>query len=121
MRRSYLHFLDDIKEASGKIQDYTKGMSYEQFLADHRTQDAVIRNFEVIGEAIKNLPGEVKSRYPAVEWKQVAGLRDVIAHGYFHIDFEVIWEIVTDRIPGFKKDIAKILREETRREKEALK
>jgi len=81
-------------------------------------KDAVIRNFEVIGEAIKNLPDDVKARYPGVEWKQTAGLRDVIAHGYFHIDFEVIWEIVTDRIPGFKKDIAKILREETRHEKE---
>jgi uncharacterized protein with HEPN domain len=121
MHRSHLHFLDDIKEAAGKIQDYTKGMSYEQFLADLRTQDAVIRNFEVIGEAIKNLPDDVKARNPAVAWKQVAGLRDVIAHGYFHIDFEVIWEIVSDRIPVFKKDIAKILREETRREKEAHK
>ena len=121
MHRSYLHFLDDIKEAAGKIQDYTKEMSYEEFLADRRTQDAVIRNFEVIGEAIKNLPDTVKTRHPTVEWRQIAGLRDVIAHGYFHIDFEVIWEIVTDRIPEFKKNIAKILREETRREKEAQK
>lgn len=118
MRRTSLHFLDDIKEASGKIGKYTAGMSYEQFLADEKTQDAVIRNFLVIGEATKNLPADIKNRYPAVEWKQVAGLRDVMAHGYYRIDYEVIWEIITRRLPAFRKDIGKILKEEIRREKE---
>jgi uncharacterized protein with HEPN domain len=58
-----------------------RGMSYKQFLSDKRTQDAVIRNFEIIGEAAKNLPDDPKARYPAVAWKQVAGLRDILAHG----------------------------------------
>jgi uncharacterized protein with HEPN domain len=119
MRRSHLHFLDDIKEACGNIQTYTKGMSYRQFLSDRLTQDAVIRNFEVIGEATNNLPEDLKARYPSVAWKQIAGLRDILAHGYFRIDYEVVWGIVTDRIPGFKKDIAKILKEEERREKDS--
>jgi uncharacterized protein with HEPN domain len=118
MHRTSLHFLEDIKEAAGKIRKYTTGMSYEQFLADQKTQDAVIRNFLVIGEATKNLSADIKDRYPGVEWKQVAGLRDVMAHGYYRIDYEVIWEIITSRLPGFRKDIGKILKEEIRREKE---
>jgi len=118
MRRTSLHFLDDIKEASGKIKKYTAGMSYDEFLQDIKTQDAVIRNFEIIGEATKNLPADFKDRYPAVEWKQVAGLRDVMAHGYYRVDFEVIWEIIKVKLPGFSKDITKILKDEIRLEKE---
>jgi uncharacterized protein with HEPN domain len=118
MRRTVLHFLEDIREATGNIKKYTDGMSYEQFLVDRRTQDAVIRNFEIIGEATKNLPEDLKARYPDVAWRPVAGLRDIVAHGYYRIDYEVIWGIITDRLPGFKKDIAKILKEELRREKE---
>ncbi len=121
MHRSYLHFLDDIKDAAGKIREYTDGMTYHEFLKDRRTQDAVIRNFEIIGEATKNLPNDLKARYPTVEWKQIAGLRDIIAHGYFRIDYEVLWGIISDSLPAFGKDIAKILREETRREKEFQK
>ncbi len=71
----------------------------------------------VIGEAVKNLPEELKTRYPEISWKQVAGLRDILAHGYFRIDHDVVWGIITERIPGLKKDIARILREEERREK----
>ncbi len=118
MRRSHLHFLDDIGEACGNILSYTKEMSYQVFASDRRTQDAVIRNFEIIGEAVKNLPDDFKNRYPSVAWKQVAGLRDILAHGYFRVDYEIVWGIISDRIPGFKKDIAKILREEERREKD---
>ena len=66
MHRTVLHFLDDIKEAAGKIKKYTTGMTYEQFLGDPRTQDAVVRNFEIIGEATKNLPEDLKARYPGV-------------------------------------------------------
>lgn len=118
MPRSHLHFLDDIGEACGNILSYTKGMSYQEFASDRRTQDAVIRNFEIIGEAVKNIPDDLKNRHPSVAWKQVAGLRDILAHGYFRVDYEVFWGIVTERIPGFKKDIAKILREEELREKD---
>jgi len=86
-----------------------------------RTQDAVVRNFEIIGEATKNLPDDFKTLYPSVAWKQVAGLRDVIAHGYFRVDFEVLWEIITDTLPDFKIQILKILKKERKREKELQK
>lgn len=121
MHRTVLHFLDDIKEAAGKIKKYTTGMTYEQFLKDPRTQDAVVRNFEIIGEATKNLPEDLKTRYPNVAWKQVAGLRDIMAHGYYRIDYETLWEIITTRIPGFRKDIVKILKEESQREEKVQK
>lgn len=63
----------------------------------------MIRNFEVIGEATKNLPGDLRARYPAIEWRQVAGFRDIIAHGYFRIDYEILWGIVTEKVPVLKK------------------
>ncbi len=116
MHRSYLHFLSDIKEAAGKILEYTEGMTYEDFRTDGRTQDAVIRNFEVIGEATKNLPDDLRARYPAIEWRQVAGFRDIIAHGYFRIDYEILWGIVTEKVPGLKQEIGRILKEEKKRE-----
>jgi uncharacterized protein with HEPN domain len=121
MHRSYLHFLDDIRDAAGKIREYTDGMSYQKFLKDHRTQDAVVRNFEIIGKALKNLPDDLRERHRTVEWRQVAGFRDVIAHGYFRIDYEILWGMVTETIPGFEKEITKILREETKRENESRK
>lgn len=119
MHRTWLHFLDDIREAVESITTYTAGMTYEQFLADKKTQDAVVRNFEIIGEAIKNLPEDLKARYPSVAWKRISGLRDVISHGYFRVDNEVIWGLIAERIPGFKTEMANILAEETRREKES--
>jgi len=117
MRRTSLHLLDDIKEAIGKIDEYATGLSFEQFLADRRTQDAVVRNFEIIGEATKNLPDDLKNRYPVINWKRITGLRDVMAHGYYRVDYEVLWEVIMNHLPAFKKDITKIIREETRREK----
>ena len=121
MHRTALHFLDDIREAIDKIQTYTAGISYKMFLADHKTKDAVVRNFEIIGEAVKNLPEELKSRHPSVAWKQIAGLRDVMAHGYYRVDYEVLWGVITEILPGFKTDCAKILRLEALREKKSHK
>ena len=94
MRRTALHFLEDIREATGNIRNYTEGMTYDEFLADRKTQDAVVRNFEIIGEAAKNLPDDLKARYSDVAWRQVAGLRDIMAHGYFRVDYETLWEII---------------------------
>lgn len=121
MHRTVLQYLDDIFEAIHNIEDDTEGISFDGFKADRRRQDAVIRNFEIIGEATKKLSPDFKDRYPAVAWKQVAGLRDVIAHGYFRVDYEVIWGIVTRTVPGFKTAIGKIRKEERQREKESRK
>ena len=121
MHRTQLQYLDDIFEAIRNIEDDTTGISSEEFVADRRRKDAVIRNFEIIGEATKKLSADLRDRYPSVAWKQIAGLRDVIAHGYFHVDYEIIWGIITHTVPGFKTAIAKIRKEEQRREKEFRK
>lgn len=112
MHRTFLHYLHDIHEAAGRIRKYTAGMSIQEFSSDKKTQDAVIRNFEIIGEATKNLPVDLRDRYPAVEWRQVAGLRDVIAHRYYRVDVDILWEIIQKKIPVLRREIGKILKEE---------
>jgi len=112
MHRTVLHFLDDIEESLDNILKYTRGMTREEFLANPMARDAVAWNFEVIGEAVKNLPDDLKARYPAVEWRKIAGLRDTIVHGYFRIDYEVLWGIIETDIPHFHNRIREIIEEE---------
>ncbi|MEN6610813.1 MAG: DUF86 domain-containing protein [Methanoregulaceae archaeon] len=115
MRRTTLQYLDDILEAIGNIEEDSQGITFEEFTRDRRRRDAVIRNFEVIGEAIKNLPADLKARYPDTDWKKIAGFRDVLTHAYFGIKTTVLWDNATNKIPDLKTDIRKILsREESR-------
>ena len=99
MSRDYRLFLDDIRESCEKILRYTQGMAKVQFEADEKTQDAVVRNLEIIGEAVKHLPEEVRNRYPQVEWRKIAGLRDVVVHHYFGINKDIVWDIVENKVP----------------------
>ena len=78
MPRDYRVYLDDILEAASRIQSYTSGLSYAQFSSDLKTLDAVVRNLEIVGEAIKKTPDEVRAKYPDAEWKKLAGLRDIL-------------------------------------------
>jgi|SRR5208283_119085 len=121
MRRTTLHYLDDILESADKIEKYLHEISFEEFTSDEMRKDAVIRNFEIIGEAIKNLPVELKERSPKTDWKKISGFRDVLTHAYFGIKPTILWDNATSKLPLLKKDIAKILREETKREKELRK
>lgn len=91
--RSDKEFLYDIQEAVRRIKAYTHEMMYEEFLTDTRTQDAVIRNLKIIGEATKKLSVELRNRYPGVPWKEMAGARDRLIHHYFGVDLEVVWKI----------------------------
>jgi uncharacterized protein with HEPN domain len=112
MHRTVLQYLDDILEAISNIEEDTAGISFDEFVADRRRKDAVIRNFEVIGEAIKNLPAELKERYPKTDWKKVAGFRDVLTHAYFGIKPTILWDNSVNNIPELKKEIRHILRSE---------
>jgi uncharacterized protein with HEPN domain len=109
MPRDYQVYLEDIREAAGKIRGYTADSDFKAFLADGKTIDAVVRNLEIIGEAVKHLPEEVRSRHPAIDWKKMAGLRDILIHAYFSIDLEIIWDIVTTKIPPLEQQVKAML------------
>jgi uncharacterized protein with HEPN domain len=98
MPRSQLLYLNDIAEAAGNIRSYAGDLTFDEFKKDKMRIDAVVRNFEIIGEAAKNLSDELKTRFPATDWKAVAGFRDTLIHGYFGIDLEILWDIVTRKI-----------------------
>jgi len=91
-KRQMKLYLTDIDDAITTIRSYTKDMTYEQLLADRKTREAIILNFVVIGEAIKKIPQEIIDRYPDVPWKEFAGMRDKMVHGYFQISPTIIWE-----------------------------
>lgn len=85
-----------------KIERYIKSLSYDEFTQNEIVIDAVIRNLEVIGEASTNIPEDVRKKYPAVPWKRMIGLRNIMIHGYFGIDLGIIWEIITRNLPETK-------------------
>jgi uncharacterized protein with HEPN domain len=112
MPRDYRVFLDDILEASRKALSYTAGLSEHQFRHDQKTVEAVVWNLQLIGEAAKNIPSEIRSRYPEVPWRDMAGLRDIIVHQYFGIKLDVIWKIIQNDLPIVEDRIRRILEEQ---------
>ena len=104
-------YLEDILEAIQRILEYSQGMTWVEFLTDHRTQDATIRNIEVIGEATKNLSEDFRLHYYHVPWKDMANARDRLVHHYFGINNEIIWQIVQEDLPALLPQIQAILKE----------
>lgn len=102
-------FVSDIQEAIRRIADYTSGMTYEAFLADTKTQDAVIRNLEIIGEAAKNLSEQLKAKHATIPWKGMAGIRDKLIHHYFGVNLDIVWQVVTSELSPVIAPLAEIL------------
>lgn len=115
--RDYILFLEDILTAIEKIEKYTKDLSLKEFCKNDMAVDAVIRNFEVIGEATRNIPAEITVKYPFVEWKEAMGFRNVLIHDYFGIDLEAVWDTIRNNVPSFKENILKVLESEKKPEK----
>jgi uncharacterized protein with HEPN domain len=100
--------IEDILESIEKIERYTAGISFEEFAGDDKTNDAVIRNLEIIGEAANRLPDEFKDQHSNIEWFKIVGLRHRIVHEYFGIDLGIVWQVVTKDMPLFKIDLQHI-------------
>jgi len=105
MPRDYKAFINDILEAIHRIESYTEDLTINEFFENQLYQDAVVRNLEIIGEAVKRLPDKLIEKYPGIEWKKIAGLRDILIHAYFGIDIEIIWDVVQNKIPELKEQI----------------
>ena len=106
--RTYKMYIEDMLTAIERIFEYTKGLDFIHFKHDYKTVDAVIRNFEVIGEAAKNLPDSIKEQYPEVPWDEMYSLRNRVSHAYFGIDYEIIWDIVENYLHDNYIEITKI-------------
>ncbi|MGI8960833.1 MAG: HepT-like ribonuclease domain-containing protein [Bryobacteraceae bacterium] len=101
--------LADIVDACARIAGYIEGFDAIGFGRDLKTQDAVIRQFEIIGEAVKSLPTELIATEPSIPWSQIAGFRDVLAHGYFAIDSSVVWDAACNKAPALQAASARLL------------
>lgn len=110
--RDHVLYLEDIVLSMKRIQEYIPDLNFNQFKEDHKTVDAVIRNFEVIGEASKNLPKIIKDKYLSIPWEEMYRLRNKISHEYFGVDYKILWEIATLQLPDNLQDIANILEQE---------
>jgi uncharacterized protein with HEPN domain len=102
-------YLRHIQDAISRIEEYVAGLDQEAFMSTRLVQDGVIRQFEIIGEATKNLTEALKDRYPDIPWKDIAGMRDKLIHQYFGIDLAAVWETVVHDLPPFKFDISQVL------------
>lgn len=111
MPRDYKLYLADILEAIDRIQEYTEGMEYKGFSQSNITIDAVVRNLEVIGEASRRLPDEIKSQTPETEWRKVMALRNILSHEYFGVNTKIVWDVVQNKLERLGKICESLLKE----------
>lgn len=110
-KRELKLYLTDIDDAISAIQSYARDMTYEHFVDDRKTREAIVLNFVVMGEAIKKIPPEIIDRSPGVPWKEFAGMRDKMVHGYFQISPTIIWETIQHDLPPLAGAVKMLLRE----------
>jgi len=107
--REYSFFLKDMQKACEKVTRFAQGLNREQFFSKDETFDAVMRNLEIIGEAAKHIPEEVRQKHQGVDWRKIAGFRDIAIHHYFGLDSDIVWDIVAREVPDLKRKLDSIL------------
>ena len=108
MSRDNRFRLQDILDAIDRISSYVEGMTYEDFLADRKTQDAVTRNVEIIGEAARSLSEQFKQEHSSIPWQDIVGMRNVIVHHYFGVLPDVVWDVIENELPTLRSQLAKL-------------
>ncbi len=108
-KRDWLLYVEDVVESTTLIADYTQGMSYDSFVADRKTVDAVVRNLEIIGEASKFVPDNIRRQHQEVDWQGILGLRNRIAHAYFGVSAAIVWQIVVGDLPVLRERMQAML------------
>ncbi|KKL11463.1 hypothetical protein LCGC14_2545570 [marine sediment metagenome] len=111
MKREVGDYIEDIISAMGKAMDFVKNISYEEFTRDDKTVFAVVRALEIIGEAAKNIPDDIRKNYPLIPWKDMTGMRDKVVHEYFGVQLSIVWIAVKEEIPPLKPIFEEILRD----------
>ena len=109
MIRDIKLFIEDILKSIKNIEEFTEGLNKEKFFRDDLRQSAVIRQLEIIGEAVKNIPDSFRKKYPKIPWKQIAGFRDILSHAYFGVSIDRVWNIIEKDLPDLKKEMEKII------------
>jgi uncharacterized protein with HEPN domain len=107
--REYGDYLQDILDAIDDTGAFTEGMSFEVFVGDRKTVNAVLRSLEVLGEAAKHIPEELRAQEPGVPWKHMAGMRDKLIHEYFGVDASIVWAAIKDELPSLRAKIDRLL------------
>ena len=112
LKREFLLYLEDILESIEKIERYIKNLTYKEFTNNEMVIDAVVRNFEIIGEAANNLPNSYYEKYSKIPWKKMYRLRNIVTHNYHGIDNKMIWEIAKNNLPQNKLDLIYVIKNE---------
>jgi uncharacterized protein with HEPN domain len=112
MKRDVRVYIEDVLESISAIEEYTQTLTEEEFHNNRQVQDAVLRRFEIIGEAVKNIDKNFKSKYPDIPWKSIAGMRDVLIHEYFGVNLKRVWNVIKTDVPILKQEFLKMREQE---------